>query len=369
MLLKTFVSFVSAGGVFLVSPMEVPISYLDEATQALQSSVVYVSPSVSDISAAEQADLVSKIGSDSIAIVVLPAGARNEISDVPMFINQLAARTDQDTILVSIGGDFEASSVTLSPDTVSELANRAEGGDLSDGLTEFVTGTQQVPDTSLLDGVVDPASNGLGLILGVLPWVFGIVAPVAVVFYIIRRRHIRNSRVAESSAGRSIEIGTVHDETDTPKELRPLVREIERMSAHIKDEQLREEMLDADKHVHWLFKRVKVRTPNSYHQTAGRYQVRLETVSRVLEQYITIQDHPEYYRDYKTRLAQGAKGLRDYITGVIQNIQENEEGSMTDFTVDSQILGATVQQADPILIERNVNDKRNSDRLRGDRRD
>ena len=107
---KTFAVAILVGAFIALTPTAAYAdTYLDEATQALQSSVLYVSPSASGISTDDQSALIANIGSSDIAIVVLPAGASSEISDLPSFAQELASRTGHDTVLVSVGGDFEAS--------------------------------------------------------------------------------------------------------------------------------------------------------------------------------------------------------------------------------------------------------------------
>jgi len=328
--------------------MLLDISYLDEATQALQTSVLYVSPSVSDLSQEQQANLSSQIGTDSIAIVVLPAGAQSEIDSIPAFISQLASRTDYETIIVSVGGDFEAGSSTLDSGQASQLANAAEGGNLSDGLNEFVSEVQSNQPSGAT------SSDGAGIIVPGLSGALGlaVVATLTVLLVRKKRRKPKDNEISYSREGNSKR--RLEESRDTPKEIRDLLDSIEEKLSGIRDIKLRTDLVKADEYVHELFMRLRKRMPDKVQQTTGRYKGVLSSVDQLIERYVDIQDKPLFYVSSEKKaqplLESGAVAMGQYVEGVLQNIRDIESGSLTIFNVDRKILEATVREEEPDLF-------------------
>lgn len=353
MLLKTIITTVVAGAFAMAMPTATDISYLDEATQALQSSVLYVSPSVSDLSQEQQADISSHIGSDSIAIVVLPAGAQSEIDSIPTFISQLASRTDYETILVSVGGDFEAGSSALSSGQASQFANAAEGNGLNDGLTQFVSEVQSNQPSG--------ASTDAGGV--VIPFVIGgvgLVVAFSVATFLFTRMFRRRGNKAISDSREASAKKQLEESRETPKEIRDLLDSIEELLGGIKQASLRDTLTKADKHVHELFRRLRKRMPDTVLQTTGRYKGVLSSVQQVVERYVDIQDNPLYFVSSEKKaqplLESGAVAMEQYVEGVLQNIRDIEAGALTDFNVDRRILEATVRKEVPDLFETNTSE-------------
>lgn len=343
---KLFAAVALTGGLVLTMPVAASADtlYLDEATQALQSSPVYVSPQVNNLSADQQASLVSQIGGNDIAIVVLPANASSEIASIPSFLSDLAARTGYDTILVSVGGDFEAGSSDLPSGTASQFANDAEGGDLYVGLSEFVTqvgnSAQDIPD--------QPGEQGRGDATGFFIGggaIVGIALAGTLGFLLIRRRFIRSAR---------------RQKDYTPEQLQEVMSEILQLSEAIGDRQVAQSIRETAHDVSQLFARLKKRIPDQIQQVTAQYKGILETVKKVADRFADIEQHPRYYKQPDTLLRDGRRAIQQYQQGVIQNIQEIEEGSLTDFRVDTKILEATVKQETPeyLTIEQPTPKKR-----------
>ena len=313
MLLKTIITTVVAGAFAVALPTANDISYLDEATQALQSSVLYVSPSVSELSQDQKAELVSSIGSDSIAIVVLPANAKSEIDSIPSFISQLASRTDYKTILVSVGGDFEAGSSVLAAGKASQLANAAENANLNDGLVEFVSEAQGGQPSSGADALP------LGGVIGITAVILGLVAVGTFGILLFKRAF---------SKGKSEARKQIKESRDTPKEIRDLLDSIARHLDGLQDASLKDRLIKANTHVHELFRRLHKRMPDTVLQTTGRYKGILRSVEQVVERYVDIQDHPLYFASSEKKaqplLESGDRAISQYVEGVLQNIREIE---------------------------------------------
>ncbi len=334
--------------------------YLDEATQALQTSSLYVSPQVTDLSAEQQSELVSNIGSMDIAIVVLPSGAGTEIADIPAFIADVANRTGYETVLVSVGGDFEAGSSALPSGTASEIANSVESeGSLSDGLNGFVTeaqsaGLTQDQPAGTSDGI------GGGIIFG---GVIFLVAAGAVTWQTIRllsRRKIRSSREVNSSTSRSLEQASKKRYASTPEVIRQLLADVEAKAEELNDSDVAKIVTGTSKHVLELF----VRAPKTQiHQVTAQYEGVLGTMLKVLTQFADIETNPLYYepteREAREWLENGKTSAREYQSGVLKNIREIQKGALTDYKINTRIMNANAQfdessliQSDPLPVKK-----------------
>ncbi len=304
--------------------------YLDEATQGLQSGPLYVSVQVTDLSAQSQQLLRTQLAGGDIAVVVLPGQAAREITDVPRFVADLAARTGYDTVLVSIGGDLTAGSRTMPAGRAAELANAAEGRSPYDSISSFI---QQARTTTVTVQPPPQAPPAGGFPLGFVGGI--VVAAVGVAAVVVTLRRKWGSRQPAPSSGY------------TPDQVTRLLVEIRHRSQQITDQRVTGLLDEAEQHVRELFQRAPKRIPDQLQQITARYKVTLETVRNVVERFEDIEDHPRYFRDAETLLQDGRRAIEQYCDGVVQNIQEIEEGSLTEFRVDTKILQATARGPEP----------------------
>ncbi|GAA1956719.1 hypothetical protein [Agromyces allii] len=159
--------------------------YIDDATDALQSGSVYVSPEVSDASTL-QGQLQAQVGDSSIGVAVFSDNAALEASG-PDIVTQLSQTTDFDTIIVAVGGDLSAGSGVLDAGEAMRIANEAEStaGGLGPALTETVQGVQEA---SAPTPGIGGADGGGSLVLGLAIGAAVIAAGAATVFGVIRSR-------------------------------------------------------------------------------------------------------------------------------------------------------------------------------------
>ncbi|HKP08130.1 MAG TPA: hypothetical protein VJU58_12825, partial [Microbacterium sp.] len=99
--------------------------YIDDATSALESTNVYVSPEVSGSAALADA-LDQQISDASIGVAVFSDNAALEASG-PDIVAELAQQTEYDTIIVAVGDDLSAGSRVLASGEAMRIANEAEG--------------------------------------------------------------------------------------------------------------------------------------------------------------------------------------------------------------------------------------------------
>ena len=127
-------------GLVLSTPAAVAEGYLDEASQGLQMSKVYVSVAVRSVSSTDATRLSQKIGSESIAVVVLPGAASTEVGSGQAFIRELIGRSANKTILLVVGDIFFAESSVFTADELAPLLAQSRAKGLPEGLDLFVDG-------------------------------------------------------------------------------------------------------------------------------------------------------------------------------------------------------------------------------------
>ncbi|WP_438853355.1 hypothetical protein [Agromyces sp. M3QZ16-3] len=164
--------------------------YVDDASDALQASPVYVSSEVSGASALQDA-LLAQVGDDSIGIAVFSDNAALEASG-PEIVTQLAETTGYDTIIVAVGDDVSAGSRVLDAGEAMQIANEAESGadSLGGALTETVQGVQAADDPPPLV-VGGDGGGGIGPMLGLVVGAAVLVAAAGAVFGVVRARRRR----------------------------------------------------------------------------------------------------------------------------------------------------------------------------------
>ncbi|WP_353826899.1 hypothetical protein [Agromyces sp. SYSU T0242] len=168
--------------------------YIDDATEALQTSPVYVSAEVGGASALRD-ELLARVGDDSIGIAVFSDNAALEASGTEI-LGRLAETTTYDTIIVAVGDDLVAGSRVLDAGEAMQIANEAEAGagDLDAALAETVQGVQVAAEPAPVVGGGDAGGGGLGL--GLVIGAAVLVAAAAALVGLLRARRRRARRTA-----------------------------------------------------------------------------------------------------------------------------------------------------------------------------
>ncbi|MRX43813.1 hypothetical protein [Agromyces kandeliae] len=166
--------------------------YVDDASDALQTSPVYVSTEVGGASALRDA-LLAQVGDDSIGVAVFSDNAALEAPG-PEILTRLAETTEYDTIIVAVGDDLSAGSYVLDEGEAMQIANQAESGadSLEVALAETVQGVQAAAEPAPLVGGGDGGGGiVLGLVLGAAVLVAGAGAAIGAIR--ARRRRARGA--------------------------------------------------------------------------------------------------------------------------------------------------------------------------------
>lgn len=171
------------GGLFMAGAD----GYVDDASDALQTSPVYVSSEVGGASALQDA-LLAQVGDDSIGIAVFSDNAALEASG-PEIVTQLAETTGYDTIIVAVGDDLAAGSRVLDAGEAMQIANEAEStaDSLDVALAETVQGVQAADEPPPLVGGGD-SGDGFDPVLGLVIGGAVLVAAAGAVFGVVRAR-------------------------------------------------------------------------------------------------------------------------------------------------------------------------------------
>lgn len=344
-MLKRIVGTLSIAGVFALMSQPTAAyaddsTYLDEATQALQSTDIYVAPGVSGVGADAVATLQQHIGDNDIVIVVLPAQASSDITDLPSFTTQIAQRSGHETVLVALGDDFEAVSSALPSGTAHTLADQAEssGGSYTDELANFVTNVNNTEAS--IEATENPGPNVGGMVLG---GAGSLLLVVALIFAGIKFIPVMIRRSKEASRTRSV----------APEGIKELMRSIQLVIGEIDDGRVRHTLSDGLKHTDELFRRLRKNESSQFHEITARYEGKLKLVRNMVVRYPDIEKNPLYFADTEDEamliLADGREAFTDYLEGTIKNISQVERGSLTDFNVSAKLLEATNPSSTQIL--------------------
>ncbi|MCP2370231.1 hypothetical protein BJ978_000907 [Agromyces terreus] len=166
----------------------VPAGYIDDASDALQSGPVYVSPEVGDAAGLHD-QLLTQVGDASIGIAVFSDNAQLEASG-PEIVAELAETTGYDTIIVAVGDDLSAGSRVLDAGEAMQIANEAETGadGLGPALGETVQGVQAAQEPASVVG-----GDGGGMLVGLVVGAAVLVAVGAAAFAVVRARRRRRT--------------------------------------------------------------------------------------------------------------------------------------------------------------------------------
>lgn len=334
-MLKRIVGTLSIAGVCAL--MSLPTAayaddetYLNEATQALQSTDIYVAPGVSGVGADAVTTLQQQIGDNDIVIVVLPASASSDITDLPSFTTQIAQRSGHETVLVALGDDFASVSSALPSGTAQSLADQAEssGGSYTDELVNFVNNVNSTEAS--IEATENPGPDVGGMVLGGIGVVFGVALLTALVVIGIRYLPtiLRQRRLNAVPKSQSSDL------------IRELLEDIGEYRGQVKDSNVRSllEKLAAD--TDRLFIRLKEGKSDRFHEITARYESMLQYVRGVVRQYLNIQKYPEDYDQYENPLERMTFGITKYNEAVKQNIKEVTTGQLTEFDTSIQMLEA-----------------------------
>lgn len=307
-------------------------SYLDEAVQALQNGKVYISLQVRDINATTKEQLAEQAAATNVAVVVLPAEAADETGgNTAEFVAAVAQRTGHDTVVVAFGNDLEAGSRTLPSGKASELANKVEGENTTVGeaMLDFIA---EVKVARPGDSSPEPGSGGIGVAGVVLIIALLLCLAATVATMVVRRRTAL----------------IVRREPKAPQSIEELLEEIQGLVPNVHNPQVRQAFADSQRHTRNLFARLEREGSDRIQEITARYRSLLTIVRDTAVKYVDIQANQEYLGDdARVLMDDGQRAIEQYVAGVHQNVGEVLRGSLTEFRVNTKMLGNSYQPPDP----------------------
>nr|WP_314842312.1 hypothetical protein [uncultured Microbacterium sp.] len=158
--------------------------WLDDALAGISGQNIYVDSDVSGSAGLAEA-LAGAVPDDgSIAVVVLPAAARDASEYSTQILDQLSRSADQQTVIVAIGDDLMADSATVDDALRIANENEASAPDTQTALIETVQEISAETSTSPGGGVAD-AGSAMPLVIG---GVVLVAVAVTAIGLIARRR-------------------------------------------------------------------------------------------------------------------------------------------------------------------------------------
>ena len=326
---RTPVTILLAGGVTLMSSTPAfADDYLNSAVQALQGSNVYVSSEVKgiDVGALQQV-----IGSDDIAVVVVPAQAGVANGGTAGFIQSLASQSNHQTYIVLVGNDLEAASSVLPSGVASKIANTAEGRssnpntaiadtvrEIKSQATKTVTVQPKQPD----EGVGFPAA-GVG----------GIAIATAVIATLVIRK-FRGATSATNRGSQPIKLKA------SPESVREQLFKLRTNEPLIHDEHIVAKLEDILRDTEAYFARATKRGQKVADKDTANFQRQLEETNRMLDSYLDIQDNTRYYDQPKELLLDGRKAIDGLAEGVLNAVKRGNTDALLQFQTSTMVLQA-----------------------------
>ncbi|WP_438352197.1 hypothetical protein [Microbacterium sp. CJ88] len=169
--------------------------YIDEASNALSSTNVFVSPEVAGATGLRE-QLSQQVSGDGIAVAVFSTNANLEASTVDIVAALREAHPEYGTIIVAVGNDVAAGSSAIPNDQALRIANESEAlGGPSASIPQTITGVMVASDRNLAQpGDAAAGDPVLGIVLAVSAVVVGVGVTIGLIAGTRRRRRAGGAR-------------------------------------------------------------------------------------------------------------------------------------------------------------------------------
>ncbi len=305
---------------------------VDKAVAALKHASVYIDPDAPGVNADTVSSLQDLlIQGDNVALVMLPAGDLNG-TDAATLASRIDAATGNKLIVGLVAGDQSAASSALLPKGIaSDLMHSAANvsANPTDTLSSFVQYVHEWQSQHPKAPASKPVAKSTRKSGSGFPWwiiVIGVAAgAVAGIAFFIHNRPQRDPVSGEEYVRfRS----PVRDELERIANLRP----------SIQDQDLRVLLTQICTDVEAYFRKFS----SNQAADASTFAHHLETVRKVLQKYVEVQnDPPRYYDKPKEELLRsGYQAVDGFEKFVLDSIQRGSRAELTEFHVNTDILSA-----------------------------
>ena len=290
--------------------------YVGDASDALQTTPVYVSPEVGGAPALQDM-LLAQVGDDSIGVAVFSDNVALEASG-PEIVGRLAESTGYDTIIVAVGDDLSAGSHVLDAGEAMRIANQAESGadSLDAALVETVQGVQAAAEPAPVVGGGGDGGGGIGLslVIGAAVLVAGAGAAIGVL-------RARRRRAQAAGAGRIPDPIRRHVAT-----LRSLAAEYAQVGAqgNAGAAQTADDVTRIAVNVEELFVRLDRAGGGQQGRAAVEYDATLRKLIAALDRdyLLDVLTHPQLWDDPEERFREVSVALVAVADELVQNIRQ-----------------------------------------------
>jgi hypothetical protein len=326
---------------------------LDDAVAALKNSRVYVAPGTEGTDADTAAILAEQLNDDdNIAIVMLPVSAiqmnlNPDSAEAEAVAARLAEATNhQYTLGVAFGNDstkVAATSKLLPTGVASTLMKRAITNSTNNQETvvtfiRYVHSWQtqnpeavKKPPKPNPAPVAEPAEEG-----GVSWGIIGLIV-VCVLFALALGLRAITLVVDKSDGQRD---GTERVKLRGPDRIRDELRSILDKRPAINDRDLRDTITQLVHDTEEVFRRLERNSPDQVNTSVVAFEQHLQSLIRVLDQYVDVQNNPRYFENPQKALQDGREAVAGFATYVLRSAQRAGRQQLTGFTVDTKILSA-----------------------------
>jgi hypothetical protein len=319
---------------WMASPAQAAGSPVDDATTAFQSAPVYVAPGTEHTNSDTAGVLTAHLKTgDKLVIVMLPASASTGAAgDLTAVAQQIDSATGGTKIIgLAIGDKLLAYSSVLPAGVASDQMNRAisVSTNSSETLSTFIDNIhywQKRNPNEVAAQDPTPSSGTSPLLIG-LP--VGVVVAGGAVAWIIRRRMKLQSLSPDDNI-------RLHD---SPEPVKEVLEQILDYRSRISDRNVRDLLTQICGDTENFYERARQRGVNVSEDTP-RYTHHLQSLLKVVDRYVDIQDNPRYWDNGDQLMLDGVEAFQGFSTFVIDSIKDGGRSQLTDYHVDTKILAA-----------------------------
>lgn len=297
----------------------------EDTVRALRHSPVYIAPGSPGVTPDTAGVLAASLhGGDNIAIAVLPSTP----SDPRAFAEVVDRGLDGKQIVgIAFGNDFAAASSVLPAGVAVDLMNRAH--QVSTGTQEtLVTFVRNVHNwQSAHQG--EPASKPQkkhddGSSAGAIFIMLAIGAALigAGVTYLLRKGG--NAPVKFR---------------DSPDDVRKMLKDLLGLREKINDAKVRAMLTSICQDTEAYFSRAR-KAGVAIDKDVETFREHLESLTKVLDKYIDVQNNGRYYYDEEKELAKGYRGVEGFAQFALDSCKRSAQRGLMDYNVDTDILDA-----------------------------
>jgi len=311
--------------------------YLGETKKALQQATVYVAKGTENTDSGTARYLTNQLSvGDNIVLVMLPSAAKVAPDDANSFAKKLDDATEHRHIVaVSIGDDI-GTSTTLLPDGIAaDMLQRAGGVATSTKETlgifaRNIHGWQHDHPEQVKQPEAPPSAGTSDNSGGFPWWIFGVLGAIVC---LVAFGAVKSRGSGQRSTPDKVRIGA-------PNQIKDELQQILDYRVKLNDPGLSNTLTQLIRDTNRVFDQLRRNAPQQVDEVTEEFEQHLQSLCKVLESYVDIQNNRRYYEDPQQALSDGREAVNGFAEYVLTSAQRAGKRTLTSFNVDTKILSA-----------------------------